>query len=54
MKNFFWFIFWVFINFLYFIQSGRIVGNIINQNKYTDGLNNMQNFCINEKIFFSI
>jgi hypothetical protein len=49
MTKFFRFIFWVFINFLYFIKSGRIVGNIINQNKYIDGLNSMHTFCMNEK-----
>jgi len=48
-------IFWVLINylnlfnFITFINSGRIVGNIINQNKYNDPLSVMQHFCINDK-----
>lgn len=48
-------IFWVLItffnifNFITFINSGRIVGNIINQNKYNDPLSYIQHFGINDK-----
>ena len=37
-------------NFIKFIKSGRIVGNIISNNKYSEPLNGMQHFCNNEKI----
>ena len=52
MAKFFKYIFWIFINFLYFIKSGRIVGNIINHHKPNEiVVNNIQTFCMNENKF---
>ena len=53
MAKFFKYIFWIFINFLYFINSGRIVGNIINHHNKPNEVftNNMQTFCINDNKF---